>query len=317
MKKMFSLGQAVKDIRRQNFSNSYFLYGNDIFMQDFFIKELKKIKKQSKTYLYYLGYDNQENIFNELSNLSLFESEKIIIIKNINRFTSQAKKDLLDYMSKKNSNSLLILVKNNFDSRSKFIDSIKNHSTSIDVRTPFEDKMEEWIKYFLKREEINVDNISIKDYINAYGSSISNVMNYIRIDFLSGIKTSNQIIRNYHIWHLQDSIGEKDINKSVIIFQSLLLNGNSINLILIYLFNFYKYMYNTFYNKKSNFKTFSINKIIQFRMNGYLKKYSKKEIENIFLKLKELDFLLKNSTLNINNAAICMLSNICVGYYER
>ena len=63
MKKMFSLGQAVKDIRRQNFSNSYFLYGNDIFMQDFFIKELKKIKKQSKTYLYYLGYDNQENIF--------------------------------------------------------------------------------------------------------------------------------------------------------------------------------------------------------------------------------------------------------------
>ena len=52
-------------------------------------------------------------------------------------------------------------------------------------------------------------------------------------------------------------------------------------------------------------------------MNGYLKKYSKKEIENIFLKLKELDFLLKNSTLNINNAAICMLSNICVGYYER
>ena len=40
MKKLLSLGQVVKNMHKNNFSNSYFLYGNDIFMQDFFISEL-------------------------------------------------------------------------------------------------------------------------------------------------------------------------------------------------------------------------------------------------------------------------------------
>ena len=37
MKKMLSLGQAIKGVRQKNFSNTYFLYGNDIFIQDLFI----------------------------------------------------------------------------------------------------------------------------------------------------------------------------------------------------------------------------------------------------------------------------------------
>ena len=86
MNKLASLGKVIKDLHRNNFSNAYFLYGDDIFMQDFFIEEFKK-KININSYLYYLGYDQEEKIFNELSNLSLFDSKKLIIIKNINRLT--------------------------------------------------------------------------------------------------------------------------------------------------------------------------------------------------------------------------------------
>ena len=57
MRKLISLGQGIKDIHRKNIASSYFLYGNDIFMQDFFISEFKRVKKTAKSYLYYLGYD--------------------------------------------------------------------------------------------------------------------------------------------------------------------------------------------------------------------------------------------------------------------
>ena len=80
MNKLISLGQAVKNLRMNNISNSYFLYGNDIYMQDFFISMIKKILPDSQTYLFHLGYDNQENIFSEISNTSLFDSRKTIII---------------------------------------------------------------------------------------------------------------------------------------------------------------------------------------------------------------------------------------------
>ena len=73
MKKLISLGQAIKKIRQKDFSNSYFLYGNDIFMQDFFIKQFQSINSNFESYLYYIGYDQPETIFNELSNISLFE----------------------------------------------------------------------------------------------------------------------------------------------------------------------------------------------------------------------------------------------------
>ena len=56
MNKLHSLGQAIKNIRQNNFSNAYFLYGNDIFMQDYFIKEFQKKKNTSQSYLYYLGH---------------------------------------------------------------------------------------------------------------------------------------------------------------------------------------------------------------------------------------------------------------------
>ena len=91
MKKMLSLGQAIKGVRQNKFSNNYFLYGNDIFMQDFFIEEFKQSQNKINSYLYYLGYDKEESIFNELSNLSLFDSHKLIIIKNINRLTAKSK----------------------------------------------------------------------------------------------------------------------------------------------------------------------------------------------------------------------------------
>ena len=61
---------------------------------------------------------------------------------------------------------------------------------------------------------------------------------------------------------------------------------------------------------------FAINKIIQSRINIYSKKYSIDEIENIILKLKELDFLSKNSNINSSNINRCFITNICKGYYE-
>ncbi len=317
MNKLHSLGQAIKSIRQNNFSNAYFLYGNDIFMQDYFIKEFQNKKNTSKSYLYYLGYDQSEIIFNELSNVSLFDSNKIIIIKNINRFSNKSKQDLLDYLSKNNSNNHLILVRNEFDFKNKFIDSIIKNTIAIDVRTPFENKMTEWIKYFSKLEGINIENNQIKNYIELYGSNISNVMNYIKIDFLSKNFNFESANRQYHLWHFQDSIGKKELNQSINIFHSLLIDGNNLNLILIYLFNFYYFMYlfNTNNNSQIGYN-FSVNKIIQSKMNIYKNKYKKSEIKNIILQITELDFLSKNTSIDVNNRIICLINNICVGYYE-
>ena len=319
MKKLISLGQAIKKIRQKDFSNSYFLYGNDIFMQDFFIKQFQSINSNFESYLYYIGYDQPETIFNELSNISLFGSNKIIIIKNINRFTPKAKKELIEHLTKSDINHHIILVKNNYDSRNKFVDSIIKNTTAIDVRTPFENQMAEWIKYFSKLEKIDIDMMEIKNYIDSYGSNIANVMNYIRIDFLSQSYSKTSSNRTYNLWNFQDSIAKKQISKSLNIYESITTNGNSLNLILIYLFNLYYSIYmHSYYNTDSSLNyNFTINKIIQSRIGMYSKKYSQTEIESIISEINTIDFLSKNQSINISNRILCLISNICTGYYDR
>jgi len=319
MKKLISLGQAIKKIRQKDFSNSYFLYGNDIFMQDFFIKQFQSINSNFESYLYYIGYDQPETIFNELSNISLFGSNKIIIIKNINRFKPKAKKELIEHLTKSDINHHIILVKNNYDSRNKFVDSIIKNTTAIDVRTPFENQMAEWIKYFSKLEKIDIDMMEIKNYIDSYGSNIANVMNYIRIDFLSQSYSKTSSNRTYNLWNFQDSIAKKQISKSLDIYESITTNGNSLNLILIYLFNLYYSIYmHSYYNNDSSLNyNFTINKIIQSRIGMYSKKYSQTEIESIISEINTIDFLSKNQSINISNRILCLISNICTGYYDR
>jgi len=316
MKKINSLGKVIKDIHKNKINSSYFLYGDDIFMQDFFINELKKVKKNADNFLYYLGYDQQDTIFNQLSNLSLFNNDKIIVIKNITRFSVKSKKELLDYLSKENSGNYIIFVKNNFDNKNKFIDSLMEKCINIDVRTPFDNKVKEWIRYITKKEEIEISDTEITDYINAYGSNISSIMNYIKIDFLSNHKNKTKKNRTFHLWHLQDAIGKKELIKSLDIYESLLSNGNSINLILIYLYRLYEYIYNSIDNYKQTYSNFAVNKIIQSRMNIYSSKYSINELENIILKLKSFDFLSKTSSANIPNLNRCLIANACKGYYE-
>ena len=316
MKKLNSLGKVIKDIHKNKINSSYFLYGDDIFMQDFFINEFKKIKKNADNFLYYLGYDQQDSIFNELSNLSLFNNDKIIVIKNISRFSVKSKKELLDYLSKENSGNYIIFVKNNFDNKNKFIESLMQKCITIDVRTPFDNKVKEWIRYITKKEEIPISDTEITDYINAYGSNISSIINYIKIDFLSNNKNKTQKNRTFYLWHLQDAIGKKELVKSLDIYESLLSNGNSINLILIYLYRLYEYIYNSIDNYKQTYSNFAVNKIIQSRMNIYSSKYSINELENIILKLKYFDFLSKTSSANISNLNRCLIANACKGYYE-
>ena len=319
MQKLLTLGQAVKKIHKHDFSSSYFLYGNDIFMQDFFINQFKKINTDYESYLYYLGYDQQETIFNELSNTSLFNSNKIIIIKNINKFSVKAKKELIDYINQTETNHHIILVKNNYDSRSKFIDSIIKNSVAIDVRTPFENQMLEWIKYFTKIEKINIGSNEIKNYIDSYGNNIGNVMNYIRIDFLSNSYSNIDSNRSYHLWHFQDSIAKKNLNKSLDIYESITINGNSINLILIYLFNLFHAIYLHSYYKSNVSKSynFTINKIIQSRINTYSFKYTQNEIENIILEINTIDLQSKTVNINMKNRMLCLINNICTTYYDR
>ena len=108
-----------------------------------------------------------------------------------------------------------------------------------------------------------------------------------------------------------NSIGKKELVKSIDIYDSLIQNGNNVTLINIYMFS----LFEAIYNYKSRFNespfNFALNKIIKNRINNYALKFNIKEIERIILKINENDYLIKSTNLDIITLSKCMISNIC------
>ena len=63
-----TVGQAIRKINNVEIKPVYFLYGKDIFLQDFFITELCKMKSSLKKNTFHFGIDAEESFFDELSN---------------------------------------------------------------------------------------------------------------------------------------------------------------------------------------------------------------------------------------------------------
>ena len=60
-----------------------------------------------------------------------------------------------------------------------------------------------------------------------------------------------------------------------------------------------------------------LNKIINNKMKYYKNKYSIEEISNIIISIKNIDILMKTTSLNAYDMLIILITRICKGYYAK
>ena len=318
-----SVGQAIRRIRAKEFSQVYAIYGGEYYFEDYLIKEISKtyfsddvIKKY-----FYLDLDSEEELFRELSAISLFEEKSLIIVREIKKMLSQkSRKELLNYIHSPNKNIILLILENDYDMKNSFLKNIADNSQFIDSRTPFISKMKEWVSSYVKSKNIKISDKVIDYYIENYGDTLSNVISEIeQASILLGdneitelnIDKINITNRNYNLWNFQDSIGNKNIDKSLKIGKSLLENGVKTPQIIVSLVYMFHQM---LWKKMSNYKPIGftgINKIISSNISKYNKIYSKEELDTIINELSKLDILSKTTSLNDFALIEILIVKIC------
>ena len=88
----YSVGKAIREINSNKISHSYFLSGNDYFLQNFFIKSLDKHCNNDYN-LHYLNFSEESDIntfFKEISSVSLFSDKNILIVRNIGKISKKS-----------------------------------------------------------------------------------------------------------------------------------------------------------------------------------------------------------------------------------
>ena len=322
-----SIGQIIRRLRAREIAPVYALYGGDSFLEDYFMLELSQSFLQGKGVKIHLSLDqdSEEELFRELSSISMFEKKRIIIVREIKKLSSKkGRQELIQYIQAPNPQIILLIISTEYDLQNSFLKNIADHSELLDLRTPFENKMKEWVQFIINSRKINITEGAIDHYIRIYGDSIAHVINEIEKAALmlgddeineNNIEKLDGFDRVFQMWHFQDSMGKKKLQTSMEIVLSLLENGTKFPQILVNLVYLYQQM---LWKKMGQVKPSGytgINKIITSNLSRYDKAYSHSELVQVIQELRKLDVLSKSTSINEISLIQPLIVKICNNQY--
>jgi DNA polymerase-3 subunit delta len=236
-----------------------------------------------------------------------------------------ARKELVDYLGNPNTDTCLVLISEDYDDRNALQKLLKSNTISVDVRVPFPSKMKEWVSYIVKSKKYKINDGTISNLIDLYGDSIAHVVNEIeKITLMVGTETviDDSIFetllsaeREYHIWQLQDAVGNKNLEKSILITKSLIENGKGIPQLVINFTNLFQQLLWYSMGVKQSTGYTGLNKIISGNLNKYSRNFNQQEIEDTLLVLRKSDMLTKSTALSPLALIEPVIVNICEGIY--
>ena len=323
---LYSIKEILNKITKDVLKPIYVLMGNDAYLQSLFVNQIAKLFKNEKIpkLVYSFNEDDGDLILNEITGISLFAEPKIFVIRGLKKIKASHLKDLMVWNQLPNPNNCVILIKNEFDIKNSVIKELKKEFQLIDVRTPFPNKIREWVSYILKIKKINLDQDSIQILIENCGDSIGNIENEIEKMILGGtnstkIEINNSIIsgniKEYPVWKLMDSLGKKELILSFKIYNSLWMNNISLSQIIFNLNNLFQGILWSLLKEKNN-NQYGLNYFIQKNMDIYSNRYNLNEIKKILSELRALDYKVKSLPLSEKELIIPFLIKTCTGINE-
>ncbi len=125
----------------------------------------------------------------------------------------------------------------------------------------------------------------------------------------------NGFDRVFQLWHLQDSLGKKELHTSLEITSSLLDNGTPFPRTLVSLFYLYQQMLWKKMGQQQPVGYTGINKIITSNITSYDRIYSHNELVQILQELRKLDVLCKSTSLSEGSLIQPLIVKICQNQY--
>ena len=317
---MKSIISEIKKINNDNFDNIYYLIGEDHFLQNFFIKKIKKSIPQNNSMekLFFIGgFDPSESIIQSLYATDIFQSKKLIILRNPNGLKGKSREELLNYVQKPIKENILILTQDEYSIKNKLINTLSSLLNPISTQTPFYNDFIIWARIFIKSYDLHlVDQNDLNLLIKLNSENLyflHSAIEKLSVNVENGKKISkNEIIENsfnlnaVSLFNFFDAFGKKDLEKSIF-FSFFLLNNNVTILRFVKMFAdfFQKMLFIKIFrgtNKSaSSFNYTLLNRTIDNKISEYAKNFSSKDIVHCLRYLQNIDIKIKTSSTNDNS----------------
>ena len=336
---LYSYKNISQDLKKNIFSNIYFLMGEESFLIDKIINFFSNnfIKEEHKSFDQEIFYGKETDIItiiNRCRRFPMMSNKQLIIVKeaqNLSFFTKAKDKDLEifnQYLLNPSKETHLIFAYKNkvLDKRKKITKEIINNSIVLNTEEKenkiYENQLPDWIKNEVQLNQYSIDKKAILILIDNIGNNLTKITNELNKIYINkkndtlittkDIEKYVGINREYNLFELQDSLINKDTKRAMKIIKYFESNSktNPIQKIILFLFNFYsKLLFVLSYKNQDSNKISQLLKIHPFAAKSYLKginNYTFDEVKKNIKYCKEIDLISKGINYNSNKEGVLL-----------
>jgi len=244
--------------------------------------------------------------------IDLFVSKKLFIIKDPQKIKGKPLNELLKYCNNPLDNHFLVLINDNFADSDSFSKKMPKNILKLNVSTPFHGELLKWAKFFIKENGKTISTELLNEIVDNCGDSLYNVKNEIdKICLLNNdeeeikkdyISSETFFLRSSKRWELMNSIGIRDLEKSIKLAKSIINSPENMVSMIFPLMTFFQEILFFKMNNGTFIKPNSyipLSRSIQNNLGDFSRNYRKEEIVLAIRKLKEIE--IKQKTSNIDD----------------
>lgn len=324
------------DLKNQNLHGIYVLYGEEKYLQQEYLKKIKKIFGELSLGINYILIDenNIETLISDIETPAFGYPKKLIIIRNSNLFKKDCKSPMKDKFKKYVSENFEIIEEScvivfieetihKFD----FYKTLEKNATIIETKPLKPVEIKNKLKKICTMYKVNIQDQNVNYLLEIAGTNMQTLINEIRklIEFAGengeikkedidklAIKDMQAII-----FDLTDYLGSKNTQKALIVLENLIYNKEPLQKIIITLYNHFKKLYIV---KLSLIEKRDIAEVLALKPNqifliGKYKKqaeyFSIEEFEKILKELIDLDYKSKSGMIDLDIGLKSILCKNC------
>ena len=304
--------KTLKNRVQKKIEPCYLVQGEDILLYDEALKLIKNACNLSFEEFNFQKFDDDtfsaDLVLDALETLPFASEKKVVLLKNITKFSEDFKKKLVAYLKSPLPSTCLVIF--DFANKFDFLISEKISAKRLD---------EESLKNIVE-EELSKSHKAIKkealslllSYCCDYYSLIKNELKKLSdapTDVITEKDIANMVTKEteYSVFELTEALSKKDAKKAVELLSLMDKDTKTFNLIL----NHFRRLFFVAISKDEDLsKLLNVKEYAVIKAKELSRNFSKIQLKNIYSLLDDVDFYIKNGQMQIENALYYLIFGI-------
>ncbi len=309
----------MKEIEQGKLVPIYFFFGEEIYLVEQLIKAIVEKGTEQATRDFNCDILNAENtdgktVAGIASSFPLTTDRRVVVVKNVQRFSPSDRKLLLMYIQSPLKSTSLVLTAGKVDRRQSFYVSLVKHSSWVECKRLYENQAVDWVKHRLKEKGVVISQEGALFLVQQLGTSLWNLTNEVEklltfswgkdelgLDDVTGVVG---LSRQFNTWELTDAVADKDLKNALTIMNRLLEEGQSpVGLIVnlsqrIFLLTQIRAMLDRGMSRDEIIRSLNLNFYFGKLYVNQAMKFTGRELESAVAILRKADFYIKTGRMD-------------------